>query len=130
MRRLAALMMTACLLLLQAHAIVPHHHHQPGTLEHRHPAGSIGSDWSESPAGELAELHPDVAPHNEAQASVTSRPQMPDEPAAMDLPNSAAPLMRVCNESVARPFPRGAIPYSTGPPGPKSSRAPPPSRAA
>jgi hypothetical protein len=131
LRRVAVYMMLGCLMLIQAHAFVPHHHHDDEAPAHRHAADHhAGFGHHADHGNEFDDPHPPVAPHDEPSLSEVSQRNMLHFALVLDLPVRfevllASPIGLRQRET----FP-SEHPYATGPPGTKSSRAPPASLTA
>lgn len=122
MKRVTAFFMTACLISLQAHGFVPHHHHSPGMPDHAHayPAAFDGAASSF-----LTDLHPELVPHDEDQAVTSAARSRFDLETPSVIPDAAPPVILSGGEAVLEPLIAPVLPYSTGPPGTRSPRAPP-----
>lgn len=116
---------------MRAHGIVPHHHHDDDAPAHRHSTDhQAGIDHHADHEAGLNDPHPEVAPHDEPSLNSVSQPNTTHFAVVMVPPNA--------NE-VSFPTPIGERkrrifsdehPYATGPPGTRSSRAPPASLTA
>lgn len=123
--------MLICLISNQVYGIVPHHHHEDEAPAHVHAdEHHIGFCHAQARSAELDIVHPEVAPHDEASlasATVRHSTQVVLVMALPDVVDFAFPSISNNGEMSQITYAR---PYGTGPPGIKSTRAPPASLTA
>ncbi|MBV6457320.1 MAG: hypothetical protein HONBIEJF_00428 [Fimbriimonadaceae bacterium] len=125
-KQLAAWVMLACLISIQAHSFMPHHHHDRYALAHHHADHADSAQVHGTHHHELLH-HADheVSGHDEASLSGVTAPKSFHVDFAMVLPE---PVRLVPPAAMPAETPAQAAslhPFATGPPGTKSSRAPP-----
>ena len=130
-QRVARWLMILSLVLIQVHHAVPHHHHP---ADHNHGAIILGhfdhACGADLPAGFLAAAHEVVGHDDEADDDKVRPGIVSIDALAMCLPLDSDGLVSADIEASAKFRPRGSHPFATGPPGSKSSRAPPASTIA
>lgn len=124
--------MLTCLILIQAHNFVPHHHHEQSALDHNLADHHDSADFHGTHHHDLQPDHSDheVSGHTEASLSGVTAPKSFHLDFVMALPEPLL-LIPVAEEPTAELTESGGRhPFATGPPGTKSSRAPPASLTA
>ena len=127
--RFAAWLMIVSLISIQAHDLVPHHHHADAAPNHWHESeGHAGLDLHAAHGTQLGDSHPEIAPHDEASLSTATTRHA--QHVVMALPNPIMLVFPVQIRAKQRVMIAAEHPFATGPPGTKSSRAPPASLTA
>ncbi len=122
--------MVVGLMSVQAHGFVPHHHHDDDAPVHSHAAEHhIGHSDGLAPSAEFDGEHPEVTPHDEASITATARHSIQVD-LVLALPEATQFAFPSKSTSGVRAPIAYARPYGTGPPGTRSSRAPPASLTA
>lgn len=125
-RSFAAWVMLASLMFIQAHAFVPHHHHSADAPKHWHTADhrlGLGEDLDHTAGVDCP--HPETVPHDDLSWGDAGQRRATHFQLAVALPD---PITFVLPKSVLvrrQCIVRADHPPATGPPGTKTSRAPP-----
>jgi hypothetical protein len=128
---LAKLLMLFSLISVQAHSMVPHHHHRDGTPVHMHAAGdSVGFGCDVGHGTDFGVIGPEVAPHDELSVSSDAQRSSPHFALVFALPAPSGIVSPTPIEDRQGDIGPTEHPYATGPPGTRSSRAPPASSTA
>lgn len=131
MGRIACWIMISGLMMSQAHGLVAHHHHVDDAPAHRHAADHhAGFDHHAEHGPGHDESHPEVAPHDEPSLSNISTSHSRQFELVIVLPDSVDFVLPCQVRQRQRKLIAASHPYATGPPGTKSSRAPPASLTA
>lgn len=123
--KIAWLMFFLCLILLQSHGLVSHHHHGDEAPARLH-AGDHHAELDDHAnyVSDLDAPHPEVIPHDEPPVRISKSPA-PQLEIAIALADLIEFVLVGPVQERQRVFSLADHPYPTGPPGPKSSRAPP-----
>lgn len=123
--------MLACLISIQAHSFLPHHHHERSAPNHNHADHGDSVHFDGAHYHDIQLDHPDheVNGHDEASLSGVTAPKSFHFDFVMALPEPVQ-LIPAAEVTAERAESGGRHPFATGPPGTKSSRAPPASFSA
>lgn len=120
--------MLICLTFVQAHAVIPHHHHDDDAHQNWH-VGDHGHRGrcvcNSNVSAEFETDHPEVTPHDEPHLGLFSLPHTLHFDFVAVLPEVVETILPLRIADCEPKYVRFERSYATGPPGQKSSRAPP-----
>ncbi len=115
--------MLLSLMFIQVHGLLPHHHHADDAPAHARDHSGIGKHVYHGQT--LDHPHPEVAPHDEPHLDSVKPAHGFQFDLVLALPPSTHFTIEEQEVDGQRVFVAAEHPYATGPPGTKSSRAPP-----